>query len=154
MKFWDASAIIPLCLYQSGSVHVRALVGSDHKVVVWWGSLVECGSALARLEREANHDSTELNNARARLVVIRDSWDEVTASEALRKEALRLLRRYPLRAADALQLAAATVWSRDLADQASFVSLDERLSLAAASEGFVVLPERDQPNSSATASST
>jgi predicted nucleic acid-binding protein len=52
-----------------------------------------------------------------------------------------LLRVHVLKAADALQLAAARVWAGDVAD-GELVTLDERLALAARLEGFRVLPGR------------
>jgi predicted nucleic acid-binding protein len=54
----------------------------------------------------------------------------------VRRTAQRLLRVHELRAADALQLAAASTAAEDL----PFVTLDDRLALAAAREGFVVEP--------------
>ena len=65
---------------------------------------------------------------------------KVLPGERLREVAERMLRVHPLRAADALQLAAALVWSRDRPDGRVFVSCDERLRDAAGREGFTVLP--------------
>jgi hypothetical protein len=53
-----------------------------------------------------------------------------------------VLAAHPLRAADALQLAAALVWTGEAAAGEAFVCLDERLRDAARREGFEVLPER------------
>jgi len=52
---------------------------------------------------------------------------------------MRLLRIHPLRAADALQLAAALTAAENPGALA-FVSLDDRLSDAARREGFSILP--------------
>ena len=65
----------------------------------------------------------------------------VGATDQVRVRAGRLLAAHPLRAADALQLAAALVWSDDQPQGESFVCLDERLRAAAASEGFASVPE-------------
>ena len=51
--------------------------------------------------------STDERNARRNLAALADCWVEVLASEAVRKRAERLVSVHPLRAADALQLAAA-----------------------------------------------
>ncbi|HSJ25022.1 MAG TPA: hypothetical protein VK929_10160 [Longimicrobiales bacterium] len=59
--------------------------------------------------------------------------------EHVRTTAMRLLRTHPLRAADALQLAAALAWAPAPAGDV-FVTLDERLATAATLEGFTVLP--------------
>jgi uncharacterized protein with PIN domain len=52
VKFWDSSAIIPLCLKEPASETVRRLLRSDEDMVVWWATRVECLSALARRRRE------------------------------------------------------------------------------------------------------
>jgi hypothetical protein len=44
--FWDSSALVPLCLYESTSRQLRKFLP-----VVWWGSLVEVHSAIATLHR-------------------------------------------------------------------------------------------------------
>jgi hypothetical protein len=50
----------------------------------------------------------------------------------------RLCRTHPLRAADALQLAAAIVMADGEPGALSFVTLDDRLGVAATREGFPV----------------
>lgn len=65
---------------------------------------------------------------------------EVRPSDEVRARAMRLLSIHPLRAADALQLAAALVWCRERTAGAGFVCLDGRLREAAGREGFEVLP--------------
>ena len=52
MRFWDSSAIIPLCLKEQMSETVRRLIKSDEDIVVWWTTKIECLSALARRRRE------------------------------------------------------------------------------------------------------
>ncbi len=44
--------MIPLILPQPATEWARALLAEDAEVVVWWGTSVECASALARLRRE------------------------------------------------------------------------------------------------------
>jgi predicted nucleic acid-binding protein len=63
----------------------------------------------------------------------------VLPSGEVRDQALRLLRVHSLRAADAVQLAAARVWAGSTAG-AELVTYDEGLALAARLEGFRVLP--------------
>jgi hypothetical protein len=52
MKFWDASAIVPLLFAEGSSRRLEALVVEDSLMLVWWGSEVECVSAIARVERD------------------------------------------------------------------------------------------------------
>ena len=56
MKFWDASAIVPLLVAEPTTRPLQVLAGRDPEMLVWWGSEVECSSALARLERAAALD--------------------------------------------------------------------------------------------------
>jgi hypothetical protein len=56
----------------------------------------------------------------------------------VRDVARRLLRVHPLRAADALQLAAAYLAAERRPSTLEIVTLDERVRLAAAKEGFIV----------------
>ena len=78
--------------------------------------------------------------ALGRLHAVAEHWIEVPASAAVREQATRALRLHPLRAADALQLGAAIVAADHSPATMEFVTNDERLSLAAAKEGFVIKP--------------
>jgi len=80
---------------------------------------------------------TLIDHLRARAV-------EVQPTEAVRARALRILSVHPLRAAAALELAAALIWCQERTHGASFISLYEPLRLAAALEGFRVLPYADE----------
>jgi hypothetical protein len=60
----------------------------------------------------------------------------------LRERAGRALTAHPLRAADALPLAAALVWTGEAAAGEASVRLEERLRDGARREGFEVRPER------------
>ena len=117
---------------------MRALLSGDPSVVAWWGTPVECASAVARLRREERLTVAEEDVVLGLLDTLRDSWIEVVASSELRDHATRLLRVHPLNAADALQLAAARVWA-GAGRGAELVTYDERLALAARLEGFTVL---------------
>jgi predicted nucleic acid-binding protein len=107
-------------------------------VAVWWGTPVECASAIARLERDGAPPERVVE-AFARLDDIARAWTEVEPHDEVRDVARRLLRVHPLRAADALQLAAAYVIAERRPATLEVVTLDERLRLAAMKEGFVTL---------------
>ena len=106
MRFWDASAIVPLLIAEAPTRRLQAFAASDPDILVWWGSGVECASALARLERDATLDPRAAVLAFDRLKQLAAGWHEVDPSDIVRETATRLLRVHPLRAADALQLAA------------------------------------------------
>ena len=139
MKFWDASAIVPLLVAEPTTRPLQALAGHDPDMLVWWGSEVECISALARLERSAALDAKGMALAAERLKQLARGWHEIEPSEIVRESALRFLRVHPLRAADALQLAAAFTASEHRPASLQVVTLDERLADAAGKEGFALI---------------
>ncbi len=140
MKFWDSSAIIPLCLEEQFSESVRLLAQKDEEIVVWWGTPVECCSAYARLRREHKISMDAERALRIRLNILAETWDEISASDEVRTVSCRLLLKHPLRAADSLQLAAAIIWTGNRPEGFEFVCLDSRLREAVQAEGFTVLP--------------
>lgn len=139
VRFWDTSAIMPLLVDEPGTPFVRPLLEGDEWMAVWWGSRTECVSALSRRQRDRQLTAKTVRDARRVLQALAKSWAEVQPTESVRKSAERLLAVHPLRAADAMQLAAALLWCRDDPEGHEFVCLDERLTAAAAREGFEVL---------------
>jgi predicted nucleic acid-binding protein len=108
-------------------------------MLVWWGTPIECTSAIARRERQGAFTLRDASLALERLRSLSAARHEVLPSEAVRSAAQRLLRVHPLRAADSLQLAAAVVASDRDAGSLLFVCLDDRLNDAATREGFPIL---------------
>ena len=47
--FWDASALVPLCVRQRMTPQAIALY-KTHEAVVWWATPVEIASALLSIE--------------------------------------------------------------------------------------------------------
>ena len=120
---------------------VEALVTDDPDMMVWWASPVECASAVHRLRREGAFTPAVAALLLAGLATALDAANAVEPGNEVCAKALRLLAVHPLRAADALQLAAALLWTREIPGGRDFVCLDERLRTAAILEGFQVLPE-------------
>lgn len=141
MSFWDSSAILPLLVREPASGEIHLLARRLGARVVWWGTLVEFFSALSRLHRAGSFSLAEMQRAASRLLALADSWVEVLPVEAVRSTALRLISVHELRAADAVQLAAAMEWAEQRPAGRAFVCLDARLRNAALREGFRVLPE-------------
>ncbi len=139
MRFWDSSAIIPLLVQEETSEQMRRLVLEDEDMLVWWGTPVECTSAISRRERDGDLDPQTTSIALERLRMLTPSWSEIQPSERLRVLAQRSLRVHTLRAADSLQLAAALIGAGDDPGSLDMVSLDQRLALAAQREGFRVI---------------
>lgn len=139
MRFWDSSAVVPLLVAEPTTAAVSRVLEADAGVVIWWATGVECISAVARREREGTLTSGIVLEASARLERLLAAWEEIQPADVLRRTATRLLRVHALRAADAFQLAAARVASEERPDTLPFVTLDERLGLAAQREGFEVI---------------
>jgi len=141
MKFWDASALVPLFVNQSNSKLAKKLYESDSDMIVWWGTILECESALARLQRLGELTKDHYDAARQKLHAFSAEWMEVKPGEEIRRHAVRLLRLHSLRAADAMQLAALITVTGRADELLEFVCLDKQLRDAANLEGYAVAPE-------------
>ena len=139
MRFWDSSAILALLLREERSVETLRIYREDVELAVWCLTEVEVVSALSRRVREGIEPDDE-RGARAQLEFLVTRWMEVSSLESVRSRALRLVATHSLRAADALQLAAAVVSCDERTESLPFVCLDERLADAARKERFPVLP--------------
>ena len=136
--FWDTSALMLLICRQPLSAKARAAHRVYALLYVWWGTQVECQSALQRLIREKALLGAEQQQSFATLSRLSRQWFEILPTEDLRQQAERLLAAHPLRAADALQLAAALDWCNGFPKGRHFICADKNLSEAADKEGFTV----------------
>lgn len=139
MRYWDASALVPLCVAEPSSKELRTLAG-DGPMVTWGASAVEIASAIERRTREGALTPSQRDEAHGNLRTLGQAWLEITALAPVRERALRLLATHPLRAADAMQLGAALVAASDHATSHEFVCVDARLRAAAGREGFRIEP--------------
>jgi len=133
--FWDASALVPLCVIQGTT---RSIVGlyKRYPAVVWWATPVEIASALARLVRTREISSGDWAKARQVAAALADEWSVIQPSNALRTRATQLVDRYDLKAADAMQLAAALDWCENVPRGEIFLAADQKLREAAVLSGF------------------
>lgn len=141
--FWDSSALVACLLPEKHSRILHPLLQRDPAPVLWWATPVECASAFERARRDGGLKESRIREARKRLDALVDLAATVLATGAVRDRAIRLLSVHTLRAADALQLAAALVAAEDMPAETSLVTLDDRLAAAARREGFCVLPEEE-----------
>jgi len=133
--FWDSSALVPLCVVQQATAAAESL-SRQYEVVVWWAAPVEICSAFSRLLRMGQLTGSGEVQAKAVLDRLRAQWREISPDTSLRDQAERLLDRFPLKAADALQLAAAMAWCSDRPRGRAFLSGDAQLLDAANQLGF------------------
>jgi predicted nucleic acid-binding protein len=136
--FWDASALVPICVQEvTSSVAVQHL--KKLAPVVWWGTPVEIQSAIFRLYRQKLITEEGRKGGITRLETMRRMWREISAEDSLRDLAIDLIGSYPLKAGDSLQLAASLIWCDKRPARKTFVCSDQRLARAATSVGFAVL---------------
>lgn len=139
MRYWDASALVPIVIAEPQSRMVRKWVADDPVIVTWAWTRVELASAIERRAREGAITPAQRRDALDRFTRLANAWDEVSDLFPVRRRAIQLLARHPLRAADSAQLAAALLVSESDPASLTFVCLDDRLSQAAEREGFPVL---------------
>ena len=139
MRYWDTSAIVPLVVAEPGTELARGWLKDDPSIVTWALSRVEIAGAIERRARQALLDAGQRRMLLARFRSLFALWDEVTDLLPVRERAVSLLARHSLRAADALQLAAADVAAEGDPGSLEFVCLDRGLAQAAEREGFTIL---------------
>lgn len=111
-------------------------LSKKYRVVVWWATPVEVRGAFARLLRIGQLTSSGNVQAQVILAQLRSKWQEISPDQPLRDQAERLLDRFTLKAADALQLAAALAWTFGRPRARAFISGDTQLLEAARQLGF------------------
>lgn len=145
MNFWDSSALVELYLRESHVEALEAILEEDPISAVWWGAHIEYASAISRREREGDLSSGQSADLLRQFDdLVATGFHEVMPTRRLRSTACRLLRVHPLKAADALQLAAALSIARHDPPRVGFVCLDIRLNEAASREGFRLLVDSRQ----------
>ena len=139
MRFWDSSALVALLVEESFSQRALTLAHNDPEILVWALTEVEVVSALWRRRRAGDLDERSRVAAQRSLDDMVASCTVVSDVDLVAQRARRVLALHPLRAADALQLAAALIGCDDRPDLLPFVTVDDRLGEAAAREGFAVI---------------
>jgi hypothetical protein len=127
-------------LTEPTSKQIQKILRQDEDIVVWWATRIECLSAFERRRREGVLFAEAALNAKAVLASLASGWSEVLPSELIRRRAERLLATHALRAADALQLAAALIWAEEAPEALELISFDQNLREGGSKEGFIVLP--------------
>jgi predicted nucleic acid-binding protein len=141
VRFWDSSAVVPLIVAQAPSSQADRWLSDDPEVALWTLTPVEITSALRRLVREGQLAERDANATEARVDDLIEASHLVVNVELVKSSARRLLRLHSLRAADAMQLAAALEWAGGRPTGRVFVTLDAQLARAAEREGFRVITD-------------
>lgn len=137
-SFWDASALVPLCVHETTSRQAQSHLRKSLPVV-WWGSVVEVHSAVMRLHHSGKLSGIETRGALARLGLLNKGWREVLPTDQVRDLANQNIGF--VRTAGCGQLA--TRRGHDLVSteprKRGFVCADQRLSRAADAAGFAAV---------------
>lgn len=139
MRYWDSSAVVALIEEEPGTELAVGWLQQDGEIATWALTSVEVAAALERRAREGLLTPRDRRRALGLLERLGRSWDEVTDALGVRRQALGVLARHALRAADACQLAAAWLVAEGRPESLPVVTLDRRLAAAAEREGFAVL---------------
>lgn len=131
--FLDSSALAKRYIEEKGSDQVQAILSSASTLAVSVICVPEIVSALCRRRRERKLSNEEYRNARASVLSDIDDATVIGLTEEVIAQAVGLLERFPLRSADALQIACAVEWSTDF-----FVSADDHQCRAARARGLRV----------------
>ena len=142
MRYWDASALVPLFIKEPSTPEVESWRAVDPGITTWMMTRVEVVSAVARRKREWPQLAALWDSAIRDVNEVALRWIEIWDVEATRLHAERIIMDHPLRAADALQLGAALVAADGDPQSLELVTLDRRLAEAAQREGFPVLGVR------------
>lgn len=86
----------PLAVQEGRSADVQALARTDSNIVIWWGSPVECASAVQRRLRDGSLDQPTALQVAADLSRIFRSCNEVVPTDQVRSLAMQLLARRSL----------------------------------------------------------
>jgi predicted nucleic acid-binding protein len=142
VRYWDASALVPLFIKEASTPEVESWRAADPGITTWMMTRVEVVSAVARRRREWPDLSALWSRASRDVHEVASRWTEISDAAATRIHAERIVMDHPLRAADALQLGAALVAADGDPQSLELVTLDRRLAEAARREGFPVLGVR------------
>jgi predicted nucleic acid-binding protein len=137
VAFWDTSVLVALCVDQTSTPRAIWFEGK-YRIAVWWATHVEIVSALAQLLRQRKITAAEYAHGKHQAEGMANLWRVIAPSAKIALDARAALERYPLRAADAMQLAAAMEWCEGQPKGNVFLTLDQRLREAASLAGFTL----------------
>lgn len=138
MRYFDASALAKGYIEESGSDIVRRFL--EAPAATSRLSSVEVPSAIIRRAREAASGTEERDRALHAFDIDLADVMVVELTQDIATLANDILRRQPLRAADAVHLASCLWLGQQLGADISFVAFDARLNGAAVAEGLTVEP--------------
>ncbi len=134
----DTSALAKRYWHESDTESVLRALSDALAVAIVSIGRVELVSATFRAARRGD---VPQGDVAAVLAAIQREWDDfvrVPVDEGLIRDAVALVQKYPLRAYDAVHLAAALAWQAMLGEGVLFLAFDRELLKAASAEGLVI----------------
>jgi predicted nucleic acid-binding protein len=145
LYFFDSSALVKRYVHEPGSVWVRHTTASasGHLIHLSLLTTAEIASALSRRQREGSLSALERDRLFGTFLVdCARSYLLLRVEEDVIQRAVSLVRHYPLRTADAIQMATAVQLNQTLQEAqlgpATVVSADDRILDAASHEGLPI----------------
>ena len=138
-RYFDASALVKRYVHEVESPAVNRWLGESSSATCRL-SEAEIAATLARKLRDHELSSATHKQKIALLNADLVSMRVIEMSPAIFVGVNAVVERYPLRAGDALHLAAALILRDVLGEELEFVCYDTRLRRAAQAEGLRVLP--------------
>ena len=138
MSFWDSSAIVPLCIYETSSPTAVRIWRQFEENVIAWNTPIEVVSAFARIAREGKISEQRKREAEFIFASIEQSSTIILPETRVIQLARTYPDKYGLKAGDCIQLASAMVWCNETPKNKDFVCGDARLLKAAESDGFTI----------------
>lgn len=136
--YCDTSALVKLFVTEDGSGDVRRWSDSSDILATCEVAYVEIVGALARRARNGIHT---LQDASAVRQALDEAWPTYVVAPVGAREAADIAERHPLRALDAIHVAAAVTLAAEAGStNVTFASFDDRQRAAAQAQGLVVLP--------------
>ncbi|MCZ7624432.1 MAG: VapC toxin family PIN domain ribonuclease [Candidatus Methylomirabilota bacterium] len=143
MIYLDTSALVKKYVREPGTSHIRQLIESATHSFTSKIAYAEIQAALARRYREGDLSRDRL----AKIVKsFEQDWQavaQVEVSNEILAHTRHLVRRHPLRGADAIHLSSALWVAKALKHPLQFISSDDRLLEAAARERLDTLVPRE-----------
>ena len=136
--FWDSSSIVPLCVQEPATANARTLA-RKYGITVWWATPIEVRSAFGRSFRNGQVSSNGRVQAVVALEDLRRTWREILPDIQIRQRAEEIVERFPLTAADALQVGAAWICCSGHPRNRVFISGDRRLLEVVGQLGFTIV---------------
>ena len=134
--FFDTSALLKRFLNEEGSKQVTSLFEKVKVIVVSPITHIECVSTFKRLLHTHEIDSQTFHHLCDEIAIDFSSYITVKLDDDLKQVALHTLEKYPLKAADTIQLASLIHIQSEID---SFVVCDEQLKKYALKEGFKII---------------